>query len=89
MNSGAACSAMHAELTLIERAPDGLLIGGVAVVVLGEPEIGRGTGVVAAQIHGRPRGRIGESGHAASSPRLHYRKVAIYVGQTRSFGVIH
>ena len=42
----------QSELPLIERAPDGLFVGGIAVVVLGEPKIGRGTGVVTTQIHG-------------------------------------
>ena len=53
MNSGAACSPSMAELALVQRAPDGVFVGGVAVVVLGQPEIGRGVGVVAAQFHGR------------------------------------
>ena len=43
----------HAELALVQRAPDGLFVGRVAVVVLGQPEIGGGAGVVATQFHGR------------------------------------
>ena len=53
MNSGAACSAIMPSWRSYKRAPDGVFVGGIAVVVLGEPEIGRGVGVVAAQFHGR------------------------------------
>jgi hypothetical protein len=69
--------AHETDLALEQRAPDGVFVRRVGVVILRDPEIDRGLRVVAAQLHGRLRRSHGDSVHGRIFSRSCCGKMAI------------